>query len=162
MITPNGLELEQALNLWGPALKPGDPAHISFVQIKSDHIRFEINGGPILRKKWYQRVQVYGANGPVAQTEAMPQTNAHGSCVDLYFDKYVPEMTAAQVRDLLYPVLDFKARNKEQAYLDSCSSEGEGGHSSASRAGGHESGDGAARQGQAAEKGARAGRRNSI
>ncbi|MGB8583345.1 MAG: hypothetical protein WCD47_21180, partial [Candidatus Sulfotelmatobacter sp.] len=100
VITPNGVELEQALNLWGPALKPGDPAHISFVQIKNDHVRFEINGGPILRKKWYQRVQIYGANGPVAQTEAMPQTNAHGSCVDLYFDKYVPEMTAAQVRDL--------------------------------------------------------------
>jgi hypothetical protein len=119
VITPNGVELEQALNLWGPAVKPGDPAHISFVQIKNDHIRFEINGGPILRKKWYQHVQVSGANGPVAQTEAMPQTNAHGSCVDLYFDKYVPEMTAAQVRDLLYPVLDFKARSKEQAYLDS-------------------------------------------
>ena len=119
VVSPNGVEFEQALNLWGPAVKPGDPAHISFVQIKNDHIRFEINGGPILRKKWYQRVQVYGANGPVAQTEAMPQTNAHGSCVDLYFDKYVPEMTAGQVRDLLYPVLDFKARSREQAYLDS-------------------------------------------
>ena len=27
-------------------------------------------------------------------------------------------MTAAQLRDLLFPVLDFNARNKEQAYLD--------------------------------------------
>jgi hypothetical protein len=118
VITPNGVELQQALNLWGPAVKPGDPAHISFVQIKNDHIHFEINGGPVLRKKWYQHVQISGANGPVTQTETMPQTNAHGSYVDLYFDKYVPEMTAEQLRDLLYPVLDFKARNKEQAYLD--------------------------------------------
>ncbi len=118
VITPNGEDLQQMLNLWGPAVKPGDPAHISFVQIKSDHIRFEINGGPMLRKKWYQRVQVSGANGPVTQTDA-PQNNPHGSYVDLYFDKYVPEMTAAQLRELLYPVLDFKARNKEQAYLDS-------------------------------------------
>src|ERR1017187_10591238 len=31
--TPNGPELQQALALWGPAVKPGDPAHISFVQI---------------------------------------------------------------------------------------------------------------------------------
>jgi hypothetical protein len=31
--TPNGPELQQLLALWGPALKPGDPAHISFVQI---------------------------------------------------------------------------------------------------------------------------------
>jgi hypothetical protein len=117
-ITPNGVELEQALNLWGPAVKPGDPAHISFVQIKNDHIRFEINGGPVQRKKWYQRVQVSGANGPVMQTYPDAQINAHGSSVDLYFDKYVPELTTAQLRSLLFPVLDFNAKNKEQAYLD--------------------------------------------
>lgn len=117
VITPSAEELQATLNLWGPAVKPGDPAHISYVQIKSDHIRFEINGGPVQRKKWYQHIQVSGANGPVTQTDA-PQTNPHGSCVDLYFDKYVPEMTPSQLRDLLFPVLDFKARNREQAYLD--------------------------------------------
>src|SRR5579864_8368731 len=30
--SPNGAELQQVLALWGPAIKPGDPAHISFVQ----------------------------------------------------------------------------------------------------------------------------------
>ena len=119
VITPNGEELQQALNLWGPAVKPGDPAHISFVQIKNDHIHFEINGGPVRRQKWYQRVQISGAYGhAVTGGPDEPQSNPHGSYVDLYFDKYVPEMTAAQLRDLLYPVLDFNARNKEQAYLD--------------------------------------------
>jgi hypothetical protein len=117
VVTPNGDELQQRLGLWGPAVKPGDPAHISFVQIKTDHIHFEINGGPVQRRKWYQHIQVEGANGPVTQTDTA-QTNPHGSYVDLYFDKYVPEMTAAQLRELLFPVLDFKARNKEQAYLD--------------------------------------------
>ena len=38
--------------------------------------------------------------------------------MDVYFGKYVPEMTPQQLRALLYPVLDFNARNKEQAYLD--------------------------------------------
>jgi hypothetical protein len=120
VITPNGDELQQALNLWGPAVKPGDPAHISLVQIKDDHIRFEINGGPERRQKWYQRVQVTGAYGqPVPGTGPNePQSNPHGSYVDLYFDKYVPEMTSQQLRDALYPVLDFNAKNKEQAYLD--------------------------------------------
>jgi hypothetical protein len=118
VITPNGEELRQALTLWGPAVKPGDPAHISFVQIKDDRIHFEINGGPVHRKKWYQHIQVAGANGPVANAPDDPQANPHGSFVDLYFGKYVPEMTAQQLRELLYPVLDFNARNKEQAYLD--------------------------------------------
>jgi len=118
VITPNGEELQQSLSLWGPAVKPGDPARISFVQIKKDHIHFEINGGPVHRPKWYQRIQVAGTNGPVTTTPADPQTNPHGSYLEVYFDKYVPEMTAAQLRDLLYPVLDFNAKNKEQAYLD--------------------------------------------
>ncbi len=119
LVIPNGEELQQALNLWGPALKPGDPAHISFVQIKNDYIHFEINGGPIRRQKWYQRVQISGANGPLQTGPNEPQANPHGSYLDVFFDKYVPEMTAGQLRNLLLPVLDFNARNKEQAYLDS-------------------------------------------
>jgi hypothetical protein len=119
VVTPNGDELRQDLALFGPAVKPGDPAQISFVQIKEDHIHFEVNGGPVHRKKWYQRIQVSGANGtPVNGSPTESQPNPHGSCVDVYFAKYVPEMTGPQLRALLYPVLDFNARNKEQAYLD--------------------------------------------
>jgi hypothetical protein len=116
---PSGQDLQQALALYGPAIKPGDPALISWVQIKDNHIHFEINGGPIRRKKWYQHIEVSGNGGaqvPLGQGEA-PQ-NPHGTYLDIYFDKYVPEMTAQQLRDLLIPVLDFNARNKEQAYLD--------------------------------------------
>jgi hypothetical protein len=119
MTTPNGPELQQLLALWGPAIKPGDPAHISYIQIKENHIHFDINGGPVHRKKWYERIQISGAGGaevPLSPNET--QQNAHGSYLDVYFDKYVPEMTAQQLRDLLYPVLDFKAQNKEQAYLN--------------------------------------------
>jgi hypothetical protein len=118
VISPNGGEMRTALAIWGPAIKPGDPAHISMVQIKDDHIHFEINGGPVHHQKWYQRVQISGAGGTVQAPQNNPQSNPHGSYVDLYFAKYVPEMTPEQLRDLLYPVLDFKARNKEQAYLD--------------------------------------------
>lgn len=117
--SPNGQDLQQMLALWGPAVRPGDPAHISYVQIKDNHIRFDINGGAVHRKKWYQHITVSGSGGaevPLSPTES--QQNPHGSYLDLYFDQYVPEMTAQQLRDLLYPVLDFNARNKEQAYLD--------------------------------------------
>src|SRR5438270_2794384 len=116
--SPNGQELRQALALWGPAVKPGDPAHLSYVQIKDDHIHFDINGGPVHRSKWYEHIQISGSNNtPVPLTNASPP-NPHGTYLDIYFDKYVPEMTARQLRDLLYPVLDFKARSREEAYLD--------------------------------------------
>jgi len=119
VVSPNGIQLQQALALWGPAVRPGDPAHLSFVQIKDDHIHFDINGGPVHRKKWYQHIEVGGASGqtvPLSPTDSQP--NPHGTYLDIYFDKYVPEMTAQQLRDLLYPVLDFTAHNKEEAYLD--------------------------------------------
>jgi hypothetical protein len=117
--SPSGEELRQALAIYGPSVRPGDPAHISYVHIKDDHIHFDLNGGPVHRKKWYEHVQVAGANGaPVQMGPDQAVQNAHGTYLDVYFDKYVPEMTARQLRDLLYPVLDFNARSKEEAYLD--------------------------------------------
>ncbi len=116
---PSGQDLQQALALWGPAIKPGDPAMISFVRIKDDHIHLEINGGPIRHKKWYQHIEVSGTgSAPVPMGNNESPQNPHGSYLDVYFDKYVPEMSAQQFRDLLIPVLDFKARSKEEAYLD--------------------------------------------
>ena len=117
--SPNGQDLQQMLALWGPSIRPGDPAQISFVRIHDNYIHFDLNGGPIHRKKWYEHIEVSGTGGssvPVTQNQSTD--NPHGSYLDVYFDKYVPEMSAAQLRALLYPVLDFNARNKEQAYLD--------------------------------------------
>src|SRR5271165_7087150 len=88
---PNGQDLQQELAIYGPAIKPGDPAQISWVQIKDNHIHFEINGGPIHRKKWYQHVEISGVGGtqvPLGPNEAPP--NPHGTFLDIYFDKYVP------------------------------------------------------------------------
>jgi len=117
--TPSGQELQQLIVLWGPSIKPGDPAHISFVQIKNNYIHFDLNGGAVHRKKWYQHIEVGGANGAsVPLSRDQSTDNPHGSYLDVYFDKYVPEMSPAQLRALLYPVLDFNARNKEEAYLD--------------------------------------------
>ncbi len=119
VITPNGQDLQQILAINGPSIRPGDPAHISFIRIKEDHIHFDLNGGPVHRRKWYQHIQVSGANGtPVAAAPDQPIENPHGSYLDIYFDKYVPEMNAAQLRNILLPALDFNARNKEEAYLD--------------------------------------------
>jgi len=118
VITPTAGELQQMMAIYGPAVKVGDPAHISYVQVKDDHIHLEINGGPVRRKKWYQHIEISGAGGPVTPGNNNPQENPHGSFVDVYFEKYVPELSAQQLRDLLFPVLDFNAKNKEQAYLD--------------------------------------------
>ena len=117
-VTPSGLELQRLMALWGPAAKPGDLARISDVVIKGDYIRFEINGGPIKKQKWYQHIEISGANagGPIAPSDS--NANARGSFVDLYFDKYVPEITGPELKQLLRPVFDFDAKSALEAYLE--------------------------------------------
>jgi len=116
-ITPNGPELEHLMSLWGPAAKPGDRARISDLVIKDDHIRFEINGGPVKKQKWYQRIQIQGSTGATV-TPGDSNANARGSFVDLYFDKYVPELTGPELKQLLRPVFDFDAKSAVEAYLE--------------------------------------------
>jgi hypothetical protein len=120
-VTPSGDELQHLIALWGPAVKPGDRARISDVIIKDDHIRFEINGGPVKKQKWYQHIQISGANSSTPITPSDAQANAHGSYVDLYFDKYVPEVTGPELKQLLRPVFDFDSKSAVDAYLETVS-----------------------------------------
>jgi len=118
VVSPSGEQLHQMLAMWGPAMKPGDEARITAIQIKNALIHFEINGGPIRKPKWYQRIQVGmgGSDAPVVPSD--PNANPRGSYVDLVFDRYVPELDPQQLKDLLHPVFDFNAKSALEAYLD--------------------------------------------
>jgi len=121
-LTPNGTELDHLMALWGPAAKPGDRARISDVVIKGDHIRFEINGGPVKKQKWYQHITIQGsASATVTPGGSDSNVNARGSFVDLYFDKYVPELTGPELKQLLRPVFDFDSKSPVEAYLETVS-----------------------------------------
>jgi hypothetical protein len=119
VVSPSGAELQASMAVEGPAVKVGDPARISDVKFQNDFVRVEINGGPIKKQKWYEHISISGADGmggPIAQSD--PRANARGSFVDVYFKNYVPEMTGDQFKALLLPVLDFQAKSREEAYLD--------------------------------------------
>ena len=120
-VTPSGPELQHLMALWGPAAKPGDRARISDVVIKEDHIHFEINGGPIKKQKWYQHIQISGSSASVPIAPSDTSANARGSFVDLCFDKYVPEMTGPELKQLLRPVFDFDSKSALDAYLETVS-----------------------------------------
>jgi len=119
VITPDNDQLQLLIAQYGLAAKPGDRARITNVEIKKDRIRFEINGGPKKKTKWYQHIQVGGMGG---MTQVGPPDQGGppptGSYVDLVFDKYVPDLTGDQIRNLLAPVLDFHSKSAAEAYLD--------------------------------------------
>ncbi|MBV9482761.1 MAG: hypothetical protein JO249_18755 [Acidobacteria bacterium] len=118
LISPSGQELQMMMATYGPAAKPGDLARISDIRISDRSIHFEINGGPVKKKKWYQRIEVGGMGGttPIAPSDS--NANARGSFVDLIFDRSVPEMTPPQLKQLLLPVFDFNSKSAVEAYLE--------------------------------------------
>jgi hypothetical protein len=118
-ISPSENELRALLASYGAAVKPGDPTRITAVVFSKDAITLELNGGPRRKAKWYQRIQVGGMGGTVPISPQDPQTvNARGSYLRLAFDKFVPEMSVDQLKQLLKPVLNFDAKSVVEAYLD--------------------------------------------
>jgi hypothetical protein len=118
VITPRGQELQSMMAMEGPAVKPGDQARISAIAVKGDRIHFEINGGPIQKKKWYQRIEVGGMGGTAPIAPSDPNANPRGTFVDLVFDHYVPDLSAPELKQLLRPVFDFDAKSPVEAYLE--------------------------------------------
>lgn len=115
-LSPSGVDLQRLIVTWGPSVKAGDQARITSIAIKGDRIHFEINGGPVKKHKWYQNIEIDGANASMTPSDA--NANPRGSYVDLVFDHYVPEMDAPQLKDLLRPVFDFDSKSAVEAYLE--------------------------------------------
>ncbi len=116
VVTPSDARIVQLVSENGAAARPGDRVVISNVIVKENSIVLEINGGPKKKGKWYQHVQV-GTGGGMSTVGGAPKSlEAKGSQVTLEFDKYVPELTGDQIRDMLSPVFDFKALNQAEAY----------------------------------------------
>jgi hypothetical protein len=121
-VTPNEAEVRMMAAQSGTAAKPGDRAKITDVHFLSKGIVFEINGGPVKKKKWYERLEVGGGGGsttssgqgPVDETKLY--SNAQGSFVLLQFKDHIPALTPDEVKSLLEPAFDFKAGSVAEAY----------------------------------------------
>lgn len=124
-LAPAGRELQQLIDTRGTAAKPGDLVRITAIEFKDDHIHFEINGGPARKTKWYQKMTISGPGGTLSPGQKKnpnspqePGPDSRGSYVDLYFDKYIPELTVPQLRRLLAPVFDLEAKTSVEAYIE--------------------------------------------
>jgi hypothetical protein len=116
-LKPDGLDYEVALQKHGISSKAGDRLVISDIKIASDKIVFEFNGGPDHKHKYLRHIEVGGGMGssPIVRDDGQEPV---GSRLTLVFDKYVPEMTADQLRALIQPVMDFNVKTPLEAYVD--------------------------------------------
>jgi hypothetical protein len=101
----------------GPACRVGDLVQMTHVEIGKDSIVFEINGGVKGKGSWKDHIQI-GIGGMATNTTG-PQTSApSGSNLALKFDGEIGEITSAEVKKILAPVLDFDKHSPTEQYVD--------------------------------------------
>lgn len=118
-IAPNDMELRQLTADYGAVGKVGERVQITNVTFKDDAIIFEINGGPVKKKKWYQHIQIGGMGGMAPVAPGPDNTKAFGSFVVLKFRDHIPSLTSDQVKQMLAPVLDFNSLSAAEAFSKS-------------------------------------------
>ncbi|MGB8538043.1 MAG: hypothetical protein WCD57_16595 [Acidobacteriaceae bacterium] len=116
-LTPSGSGYAEELEKYGVSAKPGDRVVITKFEVKPDRIVFEFNDGPEKHHHFLQHIEV-GAGGGVAP---LAQDDGHvpvGARMQLVFTKFVPEITASDVRKLIAPMIDFSLKTPVEAFAD--------------------------------------------
>ena len=106
----------------GLSAKPGTRVVVSNIKIDKSRIILDFDGGPDAKHRFLRHIQI-SAGGPMDDPDTDPtlmdqQGDPAGSRVTLVFSSYVPELTSAQVKDLLAPLISFDVKSPIQAYTD--------------------------------------------
>jgi len=118
-LTPSGEKYVSLVAEQGLSVKPGDRVVLSNVMIDKEKIVFDINGGPERKHEFLRHVQV-GIGGPNMSAPVVqdPGQEPVGARITLSFDKFVPDVTPAQIKSLLAPLISFDMKTPVQAYTD--------------------------------------------
>jgi len=92
---------------------------VTKVDVDSDKIVLQINGGLNTKGKWWERVQ--GGVGGSSSTIPISKesTRSAGTTLALVFPGNVPPLKAVEVKKILKPVLDFEKRSSSEDYFAS-------------------------------------------
>jgi hypothetical protein len=116
-IKPGDDVLFRMAQSYGAAAKIGDRVQITNIVFREKSVYLEINGGPKKKSKWYQHIQISGMGGSTGGTDPN-QAQPTGAGMTLEFRKRVPEMTGAELKQLLGPVLDFSVKTASEVFID--------------------------------------------
>jgi hypothetical protein len=101
----------------GTSAKPGDRVVLTDVKIEHSKIIFDLNGGPDHRHSFLRHVQV--GTGPMMNPVVQgDDPDPVGARLTLTFKEHVPELTGAQVKALLAPLISFDVKTPVQAFTD--------------------------------------------
>jgi hypothetical protein len=117
IVRPGDAQLFRMAQTYGAAAKVGDRVQITNIVFHEKSIYFEINGGPKKKTKWYQHIQISGMGGSTSGVDPN-QAQPTGAAVTLEFKKHVPELTGAELKQLVSSVLDFSVKSASEVFVD--------------------------------------------
>jgi hypothetical protein len=102
----------------GPAARIGDLVQVTHVDIDKDRILLEINNGMKGKRKFTDHIQIGIGNTTSPISGGNPTNAPSGTSIVLLFDGSIGEITAAGVKKLIAPVLDFEKHSATENYVD--------------------------------------------
>jgi len=105
----------------GPAARTGDLVQVTKIEIESDRLVLQINGGFKGGRKWYDGVSI--GMGPSGNPGTAPigrnDSNAPGgTSIAILFHKPLEPIKASEVKKMLAPVLDFEKHSVTEIYSE--------------------------------------------
>jgi hypothetical protein len=111
-LSPRDEEYKKILYEKGQSAAAGDRVQVTSLQFRPDRIVIDLNGGPYAKHRFLSHISLNDM--PLAQEGPA----ATGCRITLLFEGGIPEVTAAEVKALLDPVVDFRAKSSSEAYAD--------------------------------------------
>jgi hypothetical protein len=110
---------EDAIRKDGPAARAGDMVQVTKVEVDDDAITLQLNNGLKTKGSWRDRVQI--SLGGVTPGQGNPQGSSQphtGTAIVIKFKDSIGDITSAQLKKLLAPVLDFEKHSASENYID--------------------------------------------
>lgn len=106
----------------GLSAKPGQRVVITDIKIDKSRIILDLDGGPDAKHRFLRHIQI-GVGGDMGDSDVDPDLlnqsgDPAGARITLTFGDHVPEVTAAQVKALLAPLISFDVKTPVQAFTD--------------------------------------------
>ena len=122
-------QLDRAVATHGAAVHIGDSAQITKLEFRDHSIVVDVNGGGRGKRRWRDHIQIgMGGTIPTSRTtttgpdqESGPPglQPGTGSTIFLEFSKPVPDLTPAELKQILSPFLDFaRQRSASVQWVD--------------------------------------------
>ncbi len=114
-LTVDGETLKRRLYKDGSCAGAGDRVMVTDIAVLSDRIHIDVNGGPYLPHRYLRHIEI---NGMPLAGDGQVGERPTGTRITLLFEGPTPRLSAAELKALLEPLLDFGLKSTEQAYAD--------------------------------------------